>query len=253
MAGLLPKLKEVEAALSVVRPFAAPRVELEQYPTSAHLAARLLFAAHGFGDVEERSVLDLGCGTGMLGLAAELLGAAQVVGVDIDPGALRIAARNKARLFAPDEDEDEDEQHEALEDDDEADDGADDGRGEPRSSSCLELVQADVLSQSFPLALGGRDGPAFDTVVTNPPFGTRNKGADVGFLQAGLALARNAVYSLHKSSTRDFLQRKATKEWGVGFAVVAELRFDIPKMYDFHKKKSADVAVDLIRLWRKKP
>lgn len=44
---------------------------------------------------------------------------------------------------------------------------------------------------------------AFDTIVMNPPFGTKqNAGMDMKFLSAGLNLARGAVYSLHKSSTR---------------------------------------------------
>lgn len=42
-----------------------------------------------------------------------------------------------------------------------------------------------------------------DTVIMNPPFGTRNKGIDTVFLKAALNLASHAVYSLHKSSTRD--------------------------------------------------
>lgn len=47
-----------------------------------------------FGDIEGRNVLDLGCGTGMLGIAAGILGAATVTGLDVDSGALRTAAEN---------------------------------------------------------------------------------------------------------------------------------------------------------------
>jgi rRNA N6-adenosine-methyltransferase METTL5 len=46
-----------------------------------------------------------------------------------------------------------------------------------------------------------------DTVVMNPPFGTRRKGADMEFLAAALKLSRGSVYSLHKSSTRSHIQR----------------------------------------------
>jgi putative methylase len=42
-----------------------------------------------------------------------------------------------------------------------------------------------------------------DTVVMNPPFGTKNnEGIDVLFLQQALRLSRNVVYSMHKTSTR---------------------------------------------------
>ena len=88
----------------------------------------------------------------------------------------------------------------------------------------------------------------FDCVLTNPPFGTQkhSNGADMAFLRAALALCTptGAVYSLHKSSTRSFIAKRAA-EWGVASAkVVAEVKFEIPKMYKHHKKASLDVAVD---------
>ena len=43
------------------------------------------------------SVLDYGCGSGILGIAALKLGAGDVLGVDIDPAALMAAADNAAR------------------------------------------------------------------------------------------------------------------------------------------------------------
>jgi len=43
------------------------------------------------------SLLDYGCGSGLLAVAAALLGAAPVAGVDIDPQAMRAAADNAAR------------------------------------------------------------------------------------------------------------------------------------------------------------
>jgi predicted RNA methylase len=60
-------------------------------------------------------------------------------------------------------------------------------------------------------------------------------------------MAGVSVYSLHKSSTRTHIARKADRQWGVKAEVVAQLRFDIPQMYRFHKRESVDVEVDL---WR---
>lgn len=74
-----------------------PRAALEQYPTPAGLAAEVAYIAHGRGDLAGRRVLDAGCGNGVLGIAAKLLGAAEVVGVDRDPVAIRVAERNAAR------------------------------------------------------------------------------------------------------------------------------------------------------------
>ena len=95
----------------------------------------------------------------------------------------------------------------------------------------------------------------FDTVLMNPPFGTKpgNKGIDMIFLETGLKLVKvgGAVYSMHKSSTREHIQKKAIG-WGSSMNVLAQMKFDIGNMYKFHKKKSVDIEVDLIRLERRK-
>lgn len=98
------KLRHLEEALQCVRPFESPDVQLEQYPTSPHLASRVLFAADAsFGDVAGRTVADFGCGTGMFAIGAEILGAASVAGFDCDEDALRIARENcRAAGVTPD-------------------------------------------------------------------------------------------------------------------------------------------------------
>lgn len=55
----------------------------------------MIYTAHfEFGDIEDKAVLDLGCGTGMLGIAAAILGAGTVVGVDVSEIGLAAAAEN---------------------------------------------------------------------------------------------------------------------------------------------------------------
>ncbi|EDQ92829.1 uncharacterized protein MONBRDRAFT_14119 [Monosiga brevicollis MX1] len=205
------KLRELEAALQEVEPFAEPRIELEQYPTSAHIAAHMAFTMeNAFGDLLGKTVVDLGCGCGMLSIACALQGADHVLAVDIDSAALDIALDNAARL--------------ELEDD-------------------IDFVLADA---PWPLALGP-GARQVDTVVMNPPFGTKhNAGLDVLFLRRAIEIADGAVYSLHKTSTRAFLQRKA-KELGAEMEVVAELRYELPKTYKFHNKQSVDIEVDFLR------
>eukprot|EP00984_Skeletonema_dohrnii_P008925 scaffold3319_cov72-Skeletonema_dohrnii-CCMP3373.AAC.2 len=89
-----------------------------------------------------------------------------------------------------------------------------------------------------------------DTVITNPPFGTKNnEGIDVQFLKTAIRLARRSVYSFHKTSTRPFLVKLLRDKWGLNVEVVAEMKFDIPNMYKFHKQKCVDVEVDLIRVY----
>eukprot|EP00271_Cylindrocystis_brebissonii_P016581 TRINITY_DN4044_c0_g1_i1.p3 TRINITY_DN4044_c0_g1~~TRINITY_DN4044_c0_g1_i1.p3 ORF type:complete len:109 (-),score=29.80 TRINITY_DN4044_c0_g1_i1:1827-2153(-) len=97
MGGL--KLKQLESYLGGLQQFEKLKVELEQYPTGAHIAANMLYMVQSmYGDLEERTVLDLGCGCGILGIGAAMLGAEHVMGVDIDEDALSIAQENCAEM-----------------------------------------------------------------------------------------------------------------------------------------------------------
>ena len=66
------------------------------HPTTA-LCLRWLDALAGEGLLQGQRVLDFGCGSGILALAALKLGAAQAVGVDNDPQALLASADNAQR------------------------------------------------------------------------------------------------------------------------------------------------------------
>ena len=66
------------------------------HPTTA-LCLRWLDGLADDGALEGRRVLDFGCGSGILALAALKLGAAQAVGVDNDPQALLASADNAQR------------------------------------------------------------------------------------------------------------------------------------------------------------
>src|SRR4030042_3163797 len=94
---------DLELFLSQIEVHPSPQAGLEQYTVSEAIAATLLYiAAYINDDVIGRTVLDLGCGTGRLALAASFLGAQLVVGVDIDKVAIKTAAENskKAELKA---------------------------------------------------------------------------------------------------------------------------------------------------------
>ena len=77
--------------LQRVPPLDKPIPHLEQYLTPASIAADIIFTAHQFGDVENKAVLDLGCGTGIFSVGAILTGAKKVVGIDVDKNSIEIA------------------------------------------------------------------------------------------------------------------------------------------------------------------
>ena len=92
------KKVQLERTLQSLEPVPVPRSDIEQYPTPAGVAAEVAFIAFNRGDLEARRVLDAGCGNGVLGIAAKLMGASTVLGVDVDPAAIAVAKRNALRV-----------------------------------------------------------------------------------------------------------------------------------------------------------
>jgi predicted RNA methylase len=282
------KQKHLESCLSSIpnRVFPDPKIQLEQYPTSVTLAASIVLTALAKGDAGKgRTVLDLGCGTGNLGLAFAMVKSDFVYLVDCDSDALDLARENVEML------EEEELIGSGSEDEDgccmgveliqaklkydppkKRNEGGGGGRGgkgrgrgrggggggrgrggrgsAPSTQNSNELLLLDpnnIDNQDDGIPLPSK---MVDTVITNPPFGTKNnEGIDVQFLKTAIRLARKSVYSFHKTSTRPFLVKLLRDKWGLNVEVVAEMKFDIPNMYKFHKQKCVDVEVDLIRVF----
>ncbi|MFB3888955.1 MAG: METTL5 family protein [Candidatus Bathyarchaeia archaeon] len=89
---------DLERFLSGIPPHPSPKAQLEQYTISEAAAATVLYlAAYTYGDIIDKRVLDLGCGTGRLALGAAFLGADAVVGIDIDKTAVQIALASSVK------------------------------------------------------------------------------------------------------------------------------------------------------------
>jgi len=189
--------------LQKISPHPSPKVTLEQYTTPADLAAEILFlACYSHDDIQHKRVLDLGTGTGRLAIGASILGAAYVVGVDLDADSIKLASAAAKSLGA-----------------------------------CVDFVLGDV----------GVTHGSVETVLMNPPFGTKKPHADLRFLECALRLG-NVVYSIHKSSTRQFL-----KGWlhnrGLNAQIIAA-KIEIPHQHSYHRKPKQTVEVDVLRVAR---
>ena len=86
--------------LSKLDVFVSPDVRLEQHPTDSEIAADVIWHAYMQGEVEGRTIADLGCGTGILGIGALLLGAKQVFFVEKDAAALAVLGNNLNKVGA---------------------------------------------------------------------------------------------------------------------------------------------------------
>ncbi|XP_042404104.1 rRNA N6-adenosine-methyltransferase METTL5-like [Zingiber officinale] len=201
------KLKQLEGLLGTLQQFSHPKIELEQYPTGPHIASRLLYT------VENTYGNISGKIVADFGCGCGTLGLAS-------------ALLDAEQVIGIDIDP------QSLEI---ASENAVDLELE------MDFMQCDINN------LRWRDH-LVHTVVMNPPFGTRRKGSDVEFLAKALKVASCAVYSLHKTTTRDYIKKFVVRDLNVRTAeVLCELRYDVPQLYKFLKKKELDIAVDL---WR---
>lgn len=204
------KIKQLESLLEQVEDFERPKIVLEQYSTPSYVAATMIHTAAMDGYIEGQQIIDLGCGPGMLSIACSLMDADWIIGLEIDGDAIQRALEN-------------------TNDDDLVN---------------IELVQGDALDSPF-------HNNVCDTVVMNPPFGTKgNKGIDVSFLKVATKLARKSVYSLHKSSTRNFMVKKGN-ELGLDPQVLGQFSYELPATYAKHTKDFKTIDVDLIRFTHK--
>ena len=198
----------LEMVLSRLEPHPSPRARLEQYTIPAEFSGQILrLAAYVYDDIIGKTVFDLGCGTGRLAIGAAILGASDVVGVDIDSLAVRLAMKNAKEA------------------------------GVEKTTSWIVSDVEVVIGQC-------------DTVVQNPPFGVRRRGADRLFLRRALE-AGNVVYSLHKSGkkSRAFIGNYV-KKLGGELTEVFPMKFPIPPTFHFHEKRKYMVDVDLYRIKR---
>lgn len=194
------KLKDVKMILSQLKTFSNPKIKYEQYLTPPDLSATMLHTIHTvYDDIENKKILDLCGGTGMLGINSLFYDPMSVTNLDIDNDALIVCKENVE--FVENE---------------------------------IEIINADFRNYQFECV--------FDTCLLNPPFGMKNKGIDIEAIEFAQKYSK-IVYVLHSNKTRDYYLRKFKN-----IEIIAEMKYDLPQSYSFHKKKQLIIDVDLYRI-----
>ena len=203
----ITRKKHLEMKLQSIPNHPKPKVGLEQYTTPAVIASDLVWNAFALGDIEDRDVIDLGCGTGVFAFASALMGASSSIGVDVDEDSISLAMDVKDKLKVDNADfivSDIDEfNHES---------------------------NADTVFQNPPF---GSQRNA-------------ESGQDLKFVQKAIDLNPDVLYSFHMASTQDFLIGYY-EDNGLEITHIFRYNFPIPKIYDFHTKEKQNVDVIVIR------
>jgi len=203
----ITRKKHLEMRLQSIPYHPNPKVGLEQYTTPSVIASDLVWNAYSLGDIEDRDVVDLGCGTGVFAIASALMGANSSVGIDIDNDSIELANDVAVKLKAHN----------------------------------VKFIECDI--DNFNLAANADtvfQNPPFGSQKL------AEHGSDLKFLKKAADLHPDVIYSFHMASSEDFLIRYYNDN-NFLITHIFRYSFPIPKIYDFHTKENQNVAVIVIR------
>ena len=228
----ISKKKHLEMILENVPNHPNPKVGLEQYSTPATIAADLVWNAYGLGDIDNMSVLDLGCGTGIFAIASSLMGASYSLGVDVDDESIALAKITQNSI-SEEHDIDITNTNFIV--------------GDINSFNSIN----DLLNERNPVNddNNSKSLNRFDTLIQNPPFGSQEKGSrhtDRKFMEFAVNSA-DVIYSFHMKNTEEFVI-DYYRDLGAEVSHKLVYKFPIPKIYDFHTEESREVKVVVLRV-----
>lgn len=184
-----------------------PKVNLEQYTTPSIIASDLIWNAYSLGDIEDKIIFDLGCGTGVFTIGPALMGADMAIGVDVDEDSIRLAYDVSDKLNVGNLN--------FIESD-------------ISDFSCS--YNADTIFQKSPFGSQRKaDG-----------------GEDLKFVAKAIELEPEVLYSFHMASTEEFLIN-FYEDNNLDITHIFRYSFPIPKIYDFHTKERQDINVIVLR------
>ena len=202
--------KHLAIQLSRLAPHPCLRVELEQYATEGDLAAFWMLAIDQTDGFEDRHVVDLGSGNGILGIAALLLGARKVTFVETDKDALEVLHSNLNTL------------DKAL-------------------MAQAEVVNAHIGRDEVELE-------SVDLLVMNPPWGVQTAKADRPFLELAFGSDAFAIHVLHSEKAAHI--EPLAKDRGWEWEHIIRTVFRLPPTYMHHSQRRGDTDVMCWRFHR---
>ncbi|MBT3835798.1 methyltransferase [Candidatus Woesearchaeota archaeon] len=183
--------RDLSRELSKLKLFEDPQFKLEQYETPPHIAADWIWEMAQRSEVAGKTILDAGCGTGILGLGLLLMGARKIYFVEKDESAMKICMENYNTLKKE-----------------------------------YEIGEAEFILHDISIF-----DEQVDVVVQNPPFGTKEVHADKVFLEVAFkstniiySMHKYSTAKFVEAISKDF-GFTITKTWRYDFPIKAKYEF----------------------------
>lgn len=203
----ITRKKHLEMMIQSIPNHPKPYVGLEQYSTPSFIASDLLWNAFSLGDIENKNILDLCCGTGIFTIAPVLLGANFAIGVDIDINSVRLAREVADKL----------------------------------NVDFVKFINKDIcdLDEMFDVDTIFQNPPFGSQRKAK-------KGRDLKFVKKALGFSANVLYSFHMASTEEYLINYYQNN-DLKITHIFRYKFPIPNIYEFHTKEKKDIDVIVFR------
>ena len=199
---LRPKHLAIE--LSKLQQHPQHSVELEQYSTEGDLASFFVLAIDQLDSLEEKTVIDVGAGNGVLGLGCAMIGASNVVLIEGDKTVLSVANANAEKVMN-------------------------------KHNCSIETIRCMIGQEAPPEYLN------VDIIVMNPPWGFQSPRADRPLLEYGFSLQPKSMYVLHSQKAGHL--KSIGKSYGYDWEVVFESNFRLPPKYSHQSRKMGETQV----------
>ncbi|MFX0072613.1 MAG: METTL5 family protein [Candidatus Hermodarchaeota archaeon] len=212
MAILINK-RDIIFEIQKTEKFVNPKIELEQYNIDAASAVDIIFfAGFEFNDINQKIIVDLGAGTGILSITSAFFEPSIIVSVDIDIDALIVLKRNLKHFKL---------QNTVL-------------------PICADVGHFEISDKIFSQNLK-------ITTIMNPPFGVKKRKADRVFLEKAF-LFSDVVYSIHltNKNVHKFITRFIHKfNWKIDYMFPFNMMLE--KSFPFHSQKTKKIGVTVYR------